>query len=172
MELIQLSLLKILIHFQYHCVCRIGFGGDGFFCGTDSDLDGWSDHTLNCSDIRCKADNCVYVPNSGQEDADGDGIGDACDPDADNDGILNDPDNCPLIYNPDQIDTEAGGGDKHGDACDNCPTVMNVDQSDTDKDGLGDVCDDDIDNDSILNHLDNCPYKSNANQLDTGDMPS
>lgn len=77
---------------QYHCVCRIGFGGDGFFCGTDSDLDGWSDHTLNCSDIRCKADNCVYVPNSGQEDADGDGIGDACDPDADNDGIMNDPD--------------------------------------------------------------------------------
>lgn len=33
--------------------------------------------------------------------------------------------------------------------------------------GLGDVCDDDIDNDTILNHLDNCPYKSNTNQLDT-----
>lgn len=30
--------------------------------------------------------------------------GDACDEDADNDGILNEHDNCPIAYNPDQID--------------------------------------------------------------------
>lgn len=98
---------------QFRCVCRIGFSGDGQFCAPDSDLDGWPDHALNCTDLHCKADNCIFIPNSGQEDSDHDMIGDACDPDADNDGVLNEVDNCPLIYNPDQMDSEHEGGDKH-----------------------------------------------------------
>lgn len=60
-------------------------------CGQDTDLDGYPDHQLPCNERHCKADNCPDVSNSGQEDADRDGLGDSCDPDADGDGIANNP---------------------------------------------------------------------------------
>ena len=56
-------------------------------------------------------------------------------------------DNCPLVANPDQEDTEDGSPDRAGDACDNCPTVANNDQTDSDGDGKGDACDADADDD-------------------------
>ncbi|KAK7501595.1 hypothetical protein BaRGS_00007026 [Batillaria attramentaria] len=150
----------------YFCQCNVGYAGDGKMCYRDTDLDGIPDEELPCSDRRCRKDNCVRTPNSGQEDADGDGIGNACDDDMDNDGIINNPDNCPLVANPDQRDSERDP-DKTGDACDNCPTVPNPDQTDTDSDGLGDNCDPDIDNDGILNGDDNCVRVVNPDQVDS-----
>ena len=124
----------------------------------DSDEDGVGD----------ACDNCPQTSNRHQMDADSDGIGDLCDSepncggsgqpaceqpylDSDNDGSLDDIDNCPTVYNPQQNETD---GDGIGDACDedddndgipdaqdNCPSYCNSQQLDADEDGIGDVCD-------------------------------
>jgi uncharacterized protein (TIGR03790 family) len=49
-----------------------------FTAGNDADGDGVPD----------ASDNCIFVPNADQRDTDGDGYGNACDPDVNNDGIV------------------------------------------------------------------------------------
>ncbi len=52
------------------------------------------------------------------------------------------------------------------DEVDNCPSVWNSDQADVDGDGLGDACDSDADGDSFSNAADNCPLDVNPAQAD------
>ncbi|XP_043483302.1 cartilage oligomeric matrix protein-like isoform X1 [Leptopilina heterotoma] len=148
---------------QYICRCNIGWAGNGHVCGLDTDNDGYPDYNLACHEERCRADNCPTTSNSGQEDVDNDGEGDACDSDADNDQIGNLVDNCPHHANSEQEDKD---GDGIGDICDNCPSVPNANQTDTDNDRRGDACDEDSDNDGIFDDEDNCPRVMNREQED------
>nr|NP_001121588.1 thrombospondin Bii precursor [Ciona intestinalis]ABD14152.1 thrombospondin Bii [Ciona intestinalis] len=145
------------------CQCTVGWAGNGFICGIDSDLDGYPDAALPCTEQTCRKDNCRLTPNSGQEDEDSDRIGNACDDDSDNDGINDIHDNCPNVPNLDQLNSDS---DTMGDACDNCDAVPNFDQSNIDNDQYGDACDVDKDGDGIENRNDNCPSVPNPNQND------
>ena len=169
----------------------------GDLCDPDDDNDGVVDFkcssgilTIGINGFACTAggmlqpvDNCQFIANgssaSNQANNDGDKIGDLCDPDDDNDGVK------------DTFIITFGGMLVQADPAnpiDNCQFIANVDQANNTKNGpddaLGDVCDEDDDNDGVKdtiiplfggalvqadtsNPVDNCQFDINTDQKNT-----
>ena len=61
---------------------------------------------IDGDDVCDLSDNCVNDQNPLQENFDYDGLGDACDPDDDNDGVLDVGDRCQFSVLPEAVPTE------------------------------------------------------------------
>ena len=147
--------------------------GIGDLCDVNSD----NDPALNDND--CAPLNPAIHPEATEID---NGIDDDCngiidDVDSDQDGVPDESDNCPLVSNPGQSDSDNDGT---GDACDdvndndvdgdgflneldNCPLIFNSSQQDFDGDEVGDACDNDDDNDGFADADDCGPTDAKIN---------
>ena len=103
-----------------------------------------------------------------QEDLDGNGVGDACEQDMDQDGIPDLADNCESEPNGPLLGTCVIGLNI-GQDCDanaDCGKsgLCSMDQEDADGDGYGDACEltMDSDSDGVFDYTDNCPDTPNG----------
>ncbi len=118
------------------CIVESGYtcSGEPSMCCTTGKSACGSGTTAFCADLQTDTNNCGtcgVVCSAGSSCV----TGSCRSPDADGDGVA--------------------------DSSDNCPAVSNVDQANADGDALGDSCDDDDDNDGVLD-VDDCAGGSKA----------
>ena len=165
------------------------FDGDGLGDACDPDDDADSVCDAGATDPSCAGSDACPNTAAGstadangcsraQVDADGDGV---CDP-GKTSSLCQGSDSCPgtpagltvdqngcdrfavdfdqdTICDPGKVSTFCSGSD-------NCPFFASTDTTDTDKDGSGDACDSDDDNDGVQDAADNCPRAANPTQTD------
>ena len=118
---------------------------------TNPDIDG---------DLVLNANDAFPLDINESVDSDGDGIGDNADPDDDNNGILDVDEGVTAAPTTDDTD-----GDGFNDIADNCPLIFNPSQTNSDVDADGDACDSDDDNDGTADTADAFPLNA-AEQSD------
>ena len=164
--------------------------GDGISDSFDSNAFTPGDQDLDSDSILDVNDNCPNHWNLRQVDFDDDGVGDACDNDADNDGVTNNvpidflgSDNCPFENSTgfdlngdgciDSQNNTAPDSDNDGvlDSVDNC---VGDNSQDSDNDGIPNDCDNypqDWDNDGVVDSNDKCQGFDDSNDTDDDGIP-
>ena len=127
-------------------------------------------HTGNTDSdtVQDALDNCTAIANPDQTNTDHDLLGDACDPDDDNDNVSDLQDQFPLD-NQEWVDTDGDGSGNNSDSDDDNDNVSDLQDQfpldnqewiDTDGDGSGNNSDPDDDNDGTPDVMDPLPLAS------------
>jgi len=160
---------------------------------SDMDGDGYGDN-LQGADPNL-IDNCIELSNPDQSDYDGDGAGDVCDDDSDDDGVTNDLDQCPngvldwtstttedydsdgcLDNAQEDLDDDNDGVPDDEDQCTSPNGEIGWNSSDReldyDRDGCNDeIEDNDDDNDGVIDNDDDCS-KGSKNWVSRSQPPA